>query len=496
MGHGQYPRRRRIDAIVGVRIIYEGWDPSQQFDIILDEGKIKEILPHTPNSTTYPLDTLLDAQNHLIAPSLCHAHVHLDKCFLLSDPKYADLELTKGDFAEAMELTSKAKARFEEEDLFRRGRWLISESIAAGVTHMRAFVEVDRGVGFTCLDAAIELKKYFRGFCEIQICAFAQDPICTGPHAAANMQLMKDAVAHECVDVVGSTPYVEDSDEAVSENYNWSLEMASRHKKHLDLHLDYHLDQKRKPVAPYVIQRASEYDWGQEQDKMKSMVLGHCTRLTQYSGAEWHSMYISHEFPHSIRKAYDTRLCVLSTSLNSYYDYADLIFSLDLKACIAALNTPVSFVGLPTSDLFMMGKPNEHEGGGERVRGTLQIPQMIKQYGLNGAISINNVGNAFTPQGTCDPLNIASMGVGLYHAGTKADARLSYECVSTRAKAAIGYATSPFAVGSDADFVLFEMGGHEKCLLSRMRGRRTLQEVVYDPPKERKTIFRGHLIIA
>lgn len=157
---------------------------------------------------------------------------------------------------------------------------------------------------------------------------------------------------------------------------------------------------------------------------------------------------------------------------------------------------PVSFIGLPTSDLFMMGKPDEKEGGGQRVRGTLQIPQMIKRYGLNGAISINNVGNAFTPQGSCDPLSIASMGVGLYHAGTKADAQLLYECVSIRAKAAIGYPTDPFTVGADADFVLFEMGANEKNPLSRQRGRRTLQEVVYDPPKERKTIFRGHLITA
>jgi len=168
----------------------------------------------------------------------------------------------------------------------------------------------------------------------------------------------------------------------------------------------------------------------------------------------------------------------------------------ELRHSIMAKDLPVSFVGLPTSDLFMMGKPDGHEGGGERVRGTLQIPQMIRKYGLNGAISINNVGNAFTPQGSCDPLSIASMGVGLYHAGTKADAQLLYECVSTRAKEAIGYPMNPFAVGADADFVLFEMSGSEQGPLSRQRGRRTLQEVVYDPPKERKTIFRGHLITA
>lgn len=48
-----------------------------------------------------------DLDGRFITPSLCHPHIHLDKCFLLQHPKYADLEIKKGDFAEAMELTSK-----------------------------------------------------------------------------------------------------------------------------------------------------------------------------------------------------------------------------------------------------------------------------------------------------------------------------------------------------------------------------------------------------
>lgn len=141
-----------------------------------------------------------------------------------------------------------------------------------------------------------------------------------------------------------------------------------------------------------------------------------------------------------------------------------------------------------------MGKPHDHEGGGERVRGTLQIPQMIHKYSIQGAIAINNVGNAFTPYGSCDPLSVASMGVGLYHAGTKKDAQLLYECVSGRAMKAIGYPSVPFAIGEPAAFVLFDMRGSGGGLLSTQRGRKTLQEVLYGPPTERKTIFKGHVI--
>jgi cytosine/adenosine deaminase-related metal-dependent hydrolase len=42
-----------------------------------------------------------------LTPSLCHPHIHLDKCFLLSHQKYSDLEIENGDFAEAMKLTSR-----------------------------------------------------------------------------------------------------------------------------------------------------------------------------------------------------------------------------------------------------------------------------------------------------------------------------------------------------------------------------------------------------
>lgn len=293
MQNKQYPSRKKIDVIAGAWIIFQGWDPQQQYDIILDDRKIKEIVDHKPNAGTHPLDAVLDARNCLIAPSLCHAHVHLDKCFLLSDPKYADLEIIEGDFAEAMELTSKAKARFEKNDLVRRGQWLISESIAAGVTHMRAFAEVDQGVEFKCLDAAIELKKSFNGACEIQICTFAQEPIFVGPHENANRTLMSGAMAHKDVDVIGSTPYVEDNDSNIRNNFVWAIEMGLHHSKHVDLHMDYHLDPKRKPIAPDAVQVAKDLEKTQARKTGKTMVFGHCTRSTQNSPKEWHGTYAS-----------------------------------------------------------------------------------------------------------------------------------------------------------------------------------------------------------
>ena len=72
----------------------------------------------------------------------------------------------------------------------------------------------------------------------------------------------------------------------------------------------------------------------------------------------------------------------------------------------------------------MMGRPKDR--GSQRQRATLQLPEMVQQYGLNCAMSINNIGNAFTPWGTVDPLALASLGIGVYQSGTKSDAELLY----------------------------------------------------------------------
>ena len=455
MAEDNHPHCERIDIISGARILSEGWDPEVQYDIHIEDSKIKNIVPQSTKASSYTSKKVLDATTCLIAPSLCHAHIHIDKCFLLSDPKFADLEIIEGDFAEAMEITAKAKSRFDNDDLLRRGRWLIAESIAAGVTHMRAFVEVDHIVQMKCLDAAIELKRHFAAACEIQICLFAQEPIYSGTHGAANRKLMEAAVFSEHVSVIGTTPYVESDEENTRKNIGWAIKVASDFSVHLDFHLDYNLDGSQITQTDLVakqLESMSLYQRSQYPFVTTTVVVSHCTRLTLYEKRDWQAL--SQRVQH----------------LKLY------------------------FVGLPTSDLYMMGKPRSDKGGGERVRGTLQIPQMVQGYGIQGAIAVNNVGNAFTPYGSCDPLSIASMGVGLYHAGTKRDTQLLYECVSSRAMEAIGYPSKPFAKGEPANFVLFNVGGLEGNLLSSQRGRRTLQEVLCDPPKERKMIFKGHVI--
>jgi cytosine/adenosine deaminase-related metal-dependent hydrolase len=446
----------QLKKIAGVRLPDQS--PSTLWDITIQDGHVASVDAHCDASSDASSDGILDGANRLIAPSLCHAHIHLDKCFLLQDPKYSDLQIESGDFDEAMQMTGKAKSRFEEDDLLRRGRQLIEESIGWGVTAMRAFVEVDDGVQMKCLTAGLHLKKEFKERCDIQICAFAQLPLFSGQdEGAAVRELMTTASSIPEVDALGSTPYVEQNETKSRENVQWISELALDKKKYLDLHLDYFLEAQKQPLVWDVLRIIKELGWTENEGHQ--ITLGHCTRLTLFEKETWHRLR---------------------------QEIGDL---------------PVSFVGLPTSDLFMMRTP-------ENRRGTLPVVELISQYGLNAAIGVNNVGNAFTPYGNCDPMSIAALGVGLYQAGTKKDTDLLYvsdhtahaflwssfnehlqEAVSSRAKAAIGYELTPLGVkpGQRADFVLFDR------MDSGWRCRKSIAEVVYDAGSTRQAIFQGRV---
>lgn len=395
----------------------------------------------------------------LLAPSLCHPHVHLDKAFLLSHPRYSHLRVEKGDFAEAMALTGKAKNLFEREDLLQRGQRLIDESVAAGVTHMRAFVEVDAGVLTKCLDAGVALRELSirDSTCAIQVCAFAQLPLFSSAPGDEDgsiiRDLMRKAAGIGAIEAIGSTPYVESDMNAMKRNIEWMVDLSIEFDLHLDFHLDYNLDPSKEPLVWHVIQTLVYKSW-KERTVEKTIVLGHCTRLTLFDSGEWHR----------------------------------------LAHTIAEADLPLSFVGLPTSDLFMM-----RTGQRPEIRGTLDVPRLIEEYGVNACLGINNIGNAFTPQGTCDPLSLACQGVGIYQAGTERDAEVLYQCVSTRAKAAIGFGRPTSAdicldikEGEAADFiVLGDMASAEP--QDEWKNSKTVSEAVhlYDRGCRRKAHFSG-----
>ncbi|OGM42930.1 zinc metallopeptidase [Aspergillus bombycis] len=469
-----------IQTISNVRLHTNSPNPTTYDLTISGEHAFSSVVPHSQSNTS-------PNKSHppLALPALTHPHIHLDKAYIHNS---TTIHPQTGSFQEALSLTAQAKANFTEPDLHRRGEWLLSESILNGVTALRAFIEIDTTVQHKCLTTGIQLKYSWRNHCHIQLVAFAQDPLFSGPHAQANRDLMHSALTEHGaqLDVIGVTPYVEADLETAKQNIRWAITTAWDMDKHVDFHLDYHLDPSKGALVWFVLQCLRDVGWTKSKTR-KRVMLGHCTRFTLFGDDEWKR---------------------LTTQIGTG-DHA----------------LPVSFVGLPTSDLYMASPPAPvspsvsccdsvspgsgpscHSKHGDRVRGTLRVPELIRRYGLDVVLGVNNVGNAFTPWGSVDPLGMACLGVGVYQAGTVEDAELLYECVSTRARAAMGLEDEEkedkedtavcIRAGGRPDLLLFfdvdESGG------GVVRPRRSVAEVVWDPPARmaRAVVSGGRLVRA
>lgn len=457
-------------------VVIPSIDAQLRWDIRIEDGEIVSREPSLSASSSIP---------SLLLPPLCHPHIHLDKAYILTcnkpashgQPDYSDLMPQSGEFKEALANTSAAKARYTPEDLYLRGSQLLADSYRHGVTSMRAFVEVDVVTGFKTVDAAVRLKQDFAHLIRVQICVFAQDPIFSGDSGGRNRELLVEALDKYAADVeaLGTTPYVEADQDAAVENIDFAIRTAMERRLFLDFHLDYHLETPQPPAPGSLLQtlldHLIEHKWTERASKDRQAVaIGHCTRLTTMDSSVTEGVV-------SLIK--DNRL-------------------------------PVHFVGLPTSDLYMMGRPKgiEREGPSHphsRPRGTMQIPSMIKNWGLDGCMGVNNVGNAFTPSGDGDPLQLASWGVLLYHAGTGADAQILYECVSERARRTIGVVQEemrpeithsqdlghgvpvPGLLVRNAEYIEVpgKSGGEHDPIRAHARQRLSVKDVVWDPPSLR-----------
>ncbi|KAK9772763.1 putative Amidohydrolase [Seiridium cardinale] len=457
------------------RVILPARNNKTSWDVEVKNGAIQTIRP-SDQQQTEP-----EVTSDMLLPALCHPHIHLDKPYILTcnhspsrhHPDYSDLAPTSGSFGEALANTSEAKKRYTRDDLHMRGAQLLAASYRQGVTSLRAFVEIDHVTDTLALETAIKLKDEFAHLVEVQICAFAQDPIFSGDFGAQNREAIQSALLNfaHAIDVLGTTPYVEKAREAAAENIEWAVKTALANNLHLDFHLDYNLEPSSslQPLTYTVIDVLQKHQWANEADKSKTIVLGHCTQLSTICASELE----------------------------------------DLAEKIKESKLPIHFVGLPTSDLFMMGRPGSGNASSKphsRPRGTLQVPSLIKNYGLSACLGVNNVGNAFTPFGSGDPLQLASWGVGIYQAGTVDDASVLYSCVSWRARIAIGLEVlhddgdiaegdnwHPMLLVKNEQSLSLPAKFGDTSMAVRAKPRFDFKDMVWDPPETQSRSIIGRL---
>ncbi|KAH7925904.1 Metallo-dependent hydrolase, partial [Leucogyrophana mollusca] len=438
-------------------------DPSEAerlWNVECSNGRVHTIYLDNGESSGDLSDTLsglpvqvVDGEGGVLLPSLCHAHIHLDKCFILGQCE----PLITGSLAEALQVTNQAKATFPDHpnDLYARATRLVRESVEAGVTSMRAYVEIDTAVDFLCLDVGLTVSREWSEACDVQIVAFAQEALFSHSNAqkpGRNYELLVEAIGRPGVSVVGSAPWVEPSPALAKENITRILALAKENNLHADFHLDYNVDPQIEPMVWYVLDQMRALSWTKATGKR--VTLGHATRLGLFTTEEW------------------------------------------AKLKLAMEELPLEVVGLPQSDMYMMGRASATGAiplGGR----TLNAPQIWRRHGVHVALSVNNVENAFTPQGSLDPLSLASLGVGVFQVGTENDWRELLRAVTISSKRAIG-------LGGDNDFRCeseAQDGGNE--LVPRVgdpadffvvHEARRWQSTVLNPGFDRTTLYRGKVV--
>lgn len=178
------------------------------------------------------------------------------------------------------------------------------------------------------------------------------------------------------VGAIGSAPYVEPNESLMRLNIRHLFALAIDANVHLDFHLDYNVDSSKEALIWFVLEQLQGSIDSGKWPSGKRVSIGHATRLNLWD---------------------------------------DLVWKMFTQV-IAEKNLPVSLIGLPQSDMYMMGRELSLP-----PRTTLNVCRLASRYNLKVAMAVNNIENAFTPQGPPDPLALCPLGVALFQAGTVKD---------------------------------------------------------------------------
>ena len=203
-------------------------------DICISKGRIEAITEKADNSA----GQIIDVQNRLVTEQFVIAHLHLDKVMTGALIDDSTLETYQGssmtNAMTAIELASKVKEHYVESEIISRVRKVLTEAERNGVSHIRAFVDVDPKAKLIAIDAIYKIKQEFKGRIGINIVAFPQDGIIREP---GTEELLYKAMERGA-DVVGGIPWIEYTEEESKKHVDIAYEIAIKHNADISMLTD------------------------------------------------------------------------------------------------------------------------------------------------------------------------------------------------------------------------------------------------------------------
>ncbi len=203
-------------------------------DIAIVDGKIKEI----GKNVVLKGDVEIDAKDKLVTESFVNPHLHLCKVYTLM---MMDEEALKnyqgsnmGKAMNAIELAARVKEKYNESWILENARKALKLAAVNGVTHIRAFADVDSKAKLEGVKALIKAREEFKNVVEVQVVAFPQDGVVK---EAGAYDLMKQAMDLGA-DVVGGIPWIELTEEDEQKHIDLMFEIAKAYNKDISMLVD------------------------------------------------------------------------------------------------------------------------------------------------------------------------------------------------------------------------------------------------------------------
>jgi len=202
-------------------------------DIGIRDGKITEI-----GKISEKGNIEIDATSKLVTESFVNTHLHLCKVYtlmMMSEEALKDYHGSDmGKAMTAIELAAKIKEKYNESWIIENVRKALKLSVTYGVTHLRAFADVDSKAKLEGIKALLKAREEFKGVVDVQVVAFPQDGIVREEGA---LNLMEQAMELGA-DVVGGIPWIEFTDKDEQTHINRMFELAKKYDKDISMLVD------------------------------------------------------------------------------------------------------------------------------------------------------------------------------------------------------------------------------------------------------------------
>ena len=281
-------------------------------------------------------------------------------------------------------------------------------------------MELDAGVELRSFEAIEALRRDYAWAIDMEVCAFPQEGLTNNPRADA---LLVEALKRGAK-VIGAAPNY-DPDHAGQIHRVFDL------AREFDVDIDMHLDSGNSP------------------DAMDIHLVCELTEKYKLGGR----VAVGHG-------------CKYSTLLPAEVKV--------LARRIAAAGVAVTV--LPATDLFMMGRDQDHS-----VRRGLADANLLAEHGVNCSISTNNVLNPFTPLGDGNLIRMANLQANVCQISHPHRLRECFAMLTERSAKLLNLKDYGIVVGNPADIVVFDATTPEQTvaevrapLVAFKRGLRTV----------------------